>query len=89
MDNIRLSYDEFFQYVWDDSNLSKIVSVAYQSKYESFIRSLTFDVFNIYEKAYLSERVALKMVEIYFFNMFRFKPSNENIKEIEDPYYDF
>lgn len=89
MDSIRLSYDEFFQYVWDDSNLSKNVSVAYQSEHEDFIRSLTFDVFNIYEKAHLSERVALKLIEIYFFNMFRFQPRNRNIEEISDPYRDF
>ena len=89
MNYLRLSYDEFFQFIWDDSNLSRIVSVAYQSKYEDYIRSFTFDMFSLYEKANLSERVVLKIFEIHFFNLFRFKPSDTNIKEIRDPYTDF
>jgi|AntDeeMinimDraft_5_1070356.scaffolds.fasta_scaffold08520_2 hypothetical protein len=89
MKDLRLTYDEFFQFIWDDSNLSRIVSVSYQSKYEDYIRSFTFDMFNLYEKANLPERVVLKIFELHFFNLFRFQPSNENIKEIEDSYKDY
>lgn len=89
MHSTKLTYDEFFQYIWDDSNMSRIVSVSYQSKYEAYIRSLTFDIFTIYEKAGLSEQLALKLIEIHFSNVFRFNPKNENIKEIEDRYVNF
>lgn len=86
MNDLRLTYDEFFQYIWDDSNLSRIVSVAYQSEYEDYIRSYTFDMFNLYEKANLPERVVLKIFEIHFFNLFRFQPKTQNIREIKDKY---
>lgn len=89
MKNIRLTYDEFFQFIWDDSNLSKIVSVAYQSENEEYIRSITFDIFRVYEFANLSERVALKLFEIHFSNLFRFQPKTKNIKEIKDNYTDY
>lgn len=89
MYDIRLTYDEFFQYIWDDSNLSKIVSVSYQSEHEDYIRSFTFDIFRLYEKANLSERVVLKIFEIHFFNLFRFQPKSSNIDEIEDLYRDY
>lgn len=89
MNDLRFTYDEFFQYIWDDSNLSKLVSISYQSKYEDYIRSLTFDMFRLYEKANLSERVMLKLFEVHFFNLFRFNPSNENINEIKDTYIDY
>lgn len=86
MNDLRLSYDEFFQYIWDDSNLSRIVSVAYQSDHEDYIRSYTFDMFRLYEKANLSERVVLKIFEVHFFNLFRFQPKTKNVREIQDRY---
>lgn len=89
MDDLRLNYDEFFQYIWDDSHLSKIVSVSYQSEYEDYIRNLTFDMYNIYKNTNISERVMLKLFEIHFFNLFRFSPSNKNIEEIRDSYIDY
>lgn len=89
MNDLRFTYDEFFQFIWDDSNLSRLVSVSYQSEYEDYIRNLTFDMFQIYEKANLSERVALKLFEVHFFNLFRFKPRTSNIKEIQDKYKDY
>lgn len=89
MNDLRLSYDEFFQFIWDDSNLSRIVSVAYQSEHEDYIRSYTFDMFRLYEQANLTERVTLKIFEIHFFNLFRFQPKTQNIKEIKDKYIDY
>ena len=89
MNNLKLTYDEFFQFVWDDSNLSKIVSVSYQSKYEDYIRSYTFDMFNVYLNASISEQVMLKLFEIHFSNLFRFSPKPENIREIRDTYNDY
>ena len=89
MDDLRLNYDEFFQYIWDDSHLSKIVSVSYQSEYEDYIRSLTFDMYHLYKNTNISERVMLKLFEIHFFNLFRFNPSNKNIEEIRDSYIDY
>lgn len=86
----KLNYDEFYSYVWEESTwLEKIVSTAYLEENDDFIRNLTFDMFNIYEKSDIPVQLMVKHFEIFFFNLFRFEAGNKNIEEIRDDYDHF
>lgn len=83
----KLTYDEFYALVWEDSSwLEQIVSTAYLEENDEFVRNLTFEMYNIYEKSDIKPRLMVKFFEIWFFNLFRFKGGNENIKELKDEY---
>ena len=81
----KLTYDEFYALVWEESTwLEQIVSTAYLEENDEFIRNLTFEMYNVYEKANIPQQLMVKFFEIWFFNLFRFKAGNENIEELED-----
>lgn len=82
----ELTYEEFYDLIWDDVS-EKIVSTSYLDEYEDFISSVTFDMYRLYQmNNCLTIRLLSRMLESYFFNMFRFKPSQSNIEEIQDSY---
>jgi hypothetical protein len=81
----KLNYDQFFAYIWEDSTwLAQLVSVAYLEENDDFIRALTFDMYNLYDKSDIPLQLILKSFEIFFFNLFRFKGGNNNIEELKD-----
>lgn len=83
----KLNFDQFFSHVWEDSAwLERIVSTSYLEENDDFIRSLTFDMYNIYEKSEIPLQLMVKQFEIFFFNLFRFEGGNKNIEEIKDNY---
>lgn len=86
----KLTYDQFYSHVWEDSTwLAHIVSTAYLEKYDDFIRSLTYDVYMVYEKSDIPLQLMVKQFEIFFFNLFRFESGCDNIEEIQDGYSHF
>ena len=83
----KLNYDQFFSHVWEDSTwLEKLVSTAYLEENDDFIRSLTYDMFYIYDKSNIPLQLMVKHFEIFFDNLFKYKGGNENIVEIRDDY---
>ncbi len=84
----KFTYDQFYSHVWEDSAwLEKLVSTAYLEQNDDFIRNLTFDMFNIYDKDGIGLQMAVKTFEIFFFNIFRFEADNKNVKELKDKNY--
>lgn len=82
----ELTYEEFYDLLWEDVS-EKIVSTAYLDEYDDYINNITFDMFRIYQmNSCLTIRLISRMVESFFFNKFRFKPSNSNLEEIQDKY---
>lgn len=74
-------YEAFYEELWSEYISEKIVSTNYINRNQAFIDSITFDMFNLSLKANLPVNIIGKMLESYFFNLFRFKAGNENIPD--------
>ena len=82
----ELTYEEFYDLLWEDVS-EKIVSTSYLDEFEDFVSNITFDMYRLYQmNSCLTIRLLSRMLESFFFNSFRFKPSTNNIKEIQDNY---
>lgn len=82
----ELTYEEFYDLLWEDVS-EKIVSTSYLDENEDFISNMSFDLYRIYQmNSVLTIRILSRMTESYFFNLFRFQPMTQNIKEIQDNY---
>ena len=76
-----MDYDKFRHILWSEYISEKIVSDTYIEKNEDFIRELTFDAYKMYLAGGITLKIAGKMFESFFDNMFRFKPTTEKIRE--------
>lgn len=82
----ELTYEEFYDLVWEDVS-EKIVSTSYLDEFEDFISNIAFDMYRMYQmNGCLTIRIISRMIESFFFNMFRFQPGLHNIEEIQDKY---
>jgi len=82
----ELTYEEFYDLLWEDVS-EKIVSTAYLDENEDFINSITFDMYRLFQMNYnITIRSLSRIIESFFFNLFRFDPMTENIIEIRDNY---
>lgn len=78
MENQPLDYEDFYTHLWGSIS-AKIVSESYIEQNKDFIDSVTFDYYRIYEMSEnISISVVRRMVESFFFNLFRYKPTLNN-----------
>ncbi len=82
----KVTFDEFKSIVWSDYVSENIVSTTYMNENIDFINELTFEFYDYYRKGDYSIKSLGKMIEKFFFTLFRFKGGNENIV-IKDRYY--
>lgn len=80
----EITYEDFYEMFWMEVS-DKIVTTAYINKNQDFIDALTFDYWRLFEmNGNTSIRVMARTAEAFFYCMFRYRPSKENIKEIPD-----
>jgi len=79
-----LSYEDFYNRVWNYYISESDVSYDYRERNQDFIRTVTFSTYREYEKYNTSEIVYAKMLKILFNNLFLFKADNFDNGEIRD-----
>lgn len=84
--NQKISFDEFKNEMWSDYISENIVSNQYIDQNIDFINELTFEMYDFYYRGDFSIKDLSKVLEKFFFIMFRFKAGNENITH-KDKYY--
>lgn len=85
-----ITYEEFYDILWEDFVSPQVISTAWLDENADFVDNITFDAFRNFEMdPSMSIRILARTVESIIFNMFKFKPGQENIIEIEDNYKDF
>lgn len=82
----KVSFEEFKSIIWSDYISENVVSTAYMNKNEDFVNELTFEFYDYYRKGSYTIKELGRMIEKFFFTLFRFKGGNENIV-IKDRYY--
>lgn len=83
MRNTKLGYEEFEQTLLDQTS-PNILNDAYIEKYEEFCNNLFFDLWkDYYNSEYdLGVRHYSSLLEMFFSNLFIFKPSVDKINEL-------
>lgn len=82
----EISYEEFSDLLWEEVS-EKIISTAYLENNSDFVNTITFEFFRSYQMDQkITVRILARLLETFFFSLFKFKPSVVNIKEIEDNY---
>lgn len=83
--NGELHFEEFTDIIWKDSISEKIVSNAYYAENEDFILQLTHDSYRIFQMSErLTIRIIARMIESFFFNLFRYRGDNSDVQNSED-----
>lgn len=77
----KLTYEEFRDLVWDSYISEKIVSTIYMNENDNFVNNITFDAFLLYLKTDIDVKIFAKMMESFFYTLFKFKGGNENIED--------
>tara|TARA_R100001039_G_scaffold10623_1_gene5401 strand:+ start:35037 stop:35303 length:267 start_codon:yes stop_codon:yes gene_type:complete len=81
----KLNYHDFYLYLWEDENLSVIISDRFIDEEQDFIRNFTLELWRQYDLSNdMSARAIKKMVEILFSNLSMFKPDIEIIRPLTD-----
>jgi len=78
----ELGYEEFSGELIDRIS-RKIVSRTYLKEHSEFVNAMTFDLFELYVEGWSLNSLS-GMAEAFFYNLFAYKPSNENMEEIID-----
>jgi len=79
----EITYEEFYDILWENVS-EKIVSTMYLDENDDYINSITFDLYRLYQmNCGITIRIVGRMLESSFFNLFRYKPKNENSIEKE------
>lgn len=83
--NGELTFEEFTDTIWNDNISEKIVSSAYYAENEDFILQLTYDSYRLFQMSdKLTMRIVCRMIESFFFNLFRYKGGNCDVQNSED-----
>lgn len=81
----EIRFEDFLDLIWSNYISEKIVSSAYYAENESFISAFTFDCYRLFEMdRSLTLRTISRMIESFFFNLFRYKGSNSDVTNMED-----
>lgn len=81
-----LTYEEFYDIFWVNVP-EKTVSTLYLDRNEDFVSALTFDLYYVFQKTPgLTIKTVANFGQIFFFNLFRFKPMTDNLEELPDNY---
>ena len=71
----HLEYEDFYNQLWGNIP-AKVIDEDYVLHNKDFIDSITFDFYRLYElDNTLTMYVIRKMIESFFFNLFRFEPT--------------
>lgn len=83
--NGELHFEEFTDKIWNDTISEKIVSNAYYAENEDFILQLTHDQYRLFQMSdRLTIRIIARMIESFFFNLFRYKGANSDVQYADD-----
>ncbi len=83
--NGELHFEEFVDKIWKDNVSEKVVSNAYYAENEDFILAMTYDNYRLFQlNPTLTIRIIARMIESFFFNLFRYKADNFDVQNLED-----
>lgn len=86
----EMTYEDFYDALWVDFISDKVISTAWMDENADFVDNITFDAYRNFEMdGTMTIRILARTIESIVFNMFKFKPKQENTVEIEDNYKDF
>jgi len=75
----ELTSEDFMDIVWSNHISEKIVSTEYYQANSDFISALTFDCYRLFQMdSALKLRNVCKMIEYFFFNLFRYSAPNKD-----------
>jgi len=75
MEKQHLPYEDFYEQLWGNIS-ARIVTEDYISQNKDFIDTITFDAYRLYEMDdNLSMSTIKRMIESFFFSLFRFQPN--------------
>lgn len=75
----EITYEEFLDMIWKNYISEKIVSTEYYQNNFDFISALTYDCFRQFQMdRSLTVRNICKLIEFFFFNLFRFSAPNRD-----------
>lgn len=80
----ELHLEEFVDIIWNDNVSEKIVSSAYYAENEDFILAFTYDCYRLFQNNVLTIRIIARMIESFFFNLFRYKGDNFDVQNTEN-----
>lgn len=70
-----LSYEEFYQRIWNYYISFNDVSYDYREQNIEFIKAVTFSLFRKYESKNVSESVYAESLKIFFHDLFLYQPT--------------
>ena len=75
----ELTYEDFLDMIWSNYISEKIVSTEYYQNNLDFITALTYDCFRLFQMDNtLTLRHISKLIESFFFNLFRYSAPNRD-----------
>ena len=84
----HLTFEDFTDKIWNDAISEKIVSNAYYAENEDFILAFSYDCYRLFEKdGTITIRILARLIESFFFNLFRYKGSNSDVENSDKNEY--
>lgn len=76
----ELTFEDFLDMIWSNYISDKIVSTEYYNDNFDFISALTYDCYRQFQMdSTMTVRHVAKLIEFFFFNLFRYSAPNRDI----------